>query len=82
MSCQDSGVHLHHGDVRGSSVHQVWVGCASSCVRTCILIIELQKVALLVQLVGVAVEKGEDGLQLRNGILADVHEGRLEGLHY
>lgn len=50
--------------------------------RTCVLVVELQKIALLVQLVGVAVEKGKDGLQLRDGIVADVHDGRLEGLHH
>lgn len=47
--------------------------------HTCILVVELQEVALLVQLVGVAVEEGEYGLELRNRVFVDVHEGRLVG---
>lgn len=49
---------------------------------TCVLIVELEEIPLLVQLIGVAVQEGEDGLQLRGCVVADVHEGRLEGLYH
>lgn len=43
---------------------------------------ELEKVALLVQLVGVAVEEREDTLQLGQSVLADLHDGRLVRLDH
>lgn len=60
----------------------IGLATSSGLARTCILVVQLQKVALLVQLVGVAVQKSKDGLQLRDGIIADIHEGRLESLYY
>ena len=36
----------------------------------------------MIELVGVAVEVGEDGLQLRDGVLVDVHDARLVGLNH
>lgn len=50
--------------------------------HTCVLVIQLQKIALVVQLVGVAVEQREDGLQLRNRVLVDLHDHRLIGLYH
>lgn len=50
--------------------------------RTRVLIIELQEITLLVELVLVAVQEGENGQELGNGIFVEVHEGRLEGLHH
>lgn len=46
------------------------------------MIVKFEEVALLVQLVGMAVKERKDGLQLRDGIVADVHEGRLKSLYY
>jgi hypothetical protein len=45
--------------------------------HTCILVVELEEISFLVQLVGVAVEEGKDGLKLRNRVLCDIHDGRL-----
>jgi hypothetical protein len=53
-----------------------------AAVRTSVLVIELEEVALLVQLVGMAVEQGEDGLQLGRRVGIDVHEGRVVGLDH
>lgn len=50
--------------------------------HTCVLVIQLQKVALMVQLVGVAVEQREDGQQLRNRVLVNLHDHRLIGLYH
>lgn len=50
--------------------------------HTCVLVIQLQKVALMVQLVGVAVEQRKDGLQLRNCVLVDLHDHGLVRLDY
>jgi hypothetical protein len=44
--------------------------------------VELEKVAFLVQLVGVAVQEREDALQLGERVLADLHDGRLVGLYH
>jgi hypothetical protein len=44
--------------------------------------VELEKVAFLVQLVGVAVQEHEDALQLGEGVLADLHDGRLVCLYH
>ena len=41
-----------------------------------VLVIQLQKVALLVQFVGVGVEEAEDGLELGRGVGVDVHHVR------
>ena len=38
---------------------------------------ELEEIALLVQLVGMAVEEHEDALQLGQGVVAHFHDGRL-----
>lgn len=43
------------------------------------MIVEFEEIAFLVELVGVGVEKGKDGLQLRDGVSGDVHERRLVG---
>lgn len=43
---------------------------------------ELEKVAFLVQLVGVTVQEHEDTLQLRESVLADLHDGRLVRLYH
>jgi hypothetical protein len=43
--------------------------------RTGILVIQFQKIALVIELVLVAVEKGKNRLQLRDGILCNVHDG-------
>lgn len=58
-----------------------WFGL-SGFARTCILVVQFQEITLLVQLVGMAVQKSKNGLKLRNGIFADIHEGRLESLYY
>lgn len=47
--------------------------------HTSILVVELEEVALLVELVGVTVEKRKDGEQFGDGVLVDLHEGRLVG---
>lgn len=80
MSCPDWDAHLLKVIRRTGLRSTARKGKTGK--RTCILVVELQEVALLVQLVGVAVEKGEDGLQLRDGIVADVHDGRLKGLYH
>jgi len=49
---------------------------------TDVLIVQLQKVAFLVQLVGVTIQEGENRLQLREGLLVDIHEGRLVGIYH
>ncbi len=54
-------------------------GRVAGGIRTGVLVVEFQKVTLLVELVGMAVEKSKDGLQLGDGIFGDVHEGRLVG---
>ena len=43
---------------------------------------KLEEVALLVQLVGVAVQEHEDALQLRQRVLAHFHDGRLVCLYH
>lgn len=43
---------------------------------------ELEEVALLVQLVRVAVQEHEDALQLGQRVLADLHDGRLVRLYH
>lgn len=43
---------------------------------------ELEEIALLVQLVRVAVEEGEDALQLRQRVLAHLHDWRLVRLNH
>lgn len=50
--------------------------------HTCVLVIQLQKVTLVVQLIGVAVEQRKDGLQLRNRVLVDLHDHGLVGLYH
>jgi hypothetical protein len=49
---------------------------------TAVLVVELEKIALLVQLVGVTVKKGKNGLKLRDSVFIDVHHERLPGLHH
>jgi hypothetical protein len=49
---------------------------------TAVLVVEFEKIALLVQLIGVTVKKGENGLELRDSIFIDVHHERLPGLHH
>lgn len=51
-------------------------------IRTYVLVVKLQEITFLVQLVRMAVEEGEDGQQLRDGIFGDVHEVRCVGLHH
>lgn len=43
---------------------------------------ELEEIALLVQLVGVAVQEHEDALQLGQRVLANLHDGRLVSLYH
>lgn len=52
------------------------------CSRTCVLIVEFQKVSFLIQFVGVAIEQCKDGLELRNSVFVNVHDGRLVGLNH
>ena len=47
-----------------------------------LLIVQLQKITLLVQLIRMAVEEGENGLQLGYSVFVDIHEGRLVCLDY
>jgi hypothetical protein len=44
--------------------------------------VELEEVALLVQLVRVTVQEGEDALQLGQRVLADLHDWRLVRLDH
>lgn len=46
------------------------------------MVIKLEEIPLLVKLVGVTVEEGKNGLQLRDCVVANIHDGRLECLHY
>jgi hypothetical protein len=39
--------------------------------------VELEEIALLVELVGMAVEKGKDALELGERVCADFHDWRL-----
>jgi hypothetical protein len=50
--------------------------------RTGVGVVELEKVALMVQLVRVAVQKGKDTLQLRQCVLTNLHYGRLVRLYH
>ena len=49
---------------------------------TRVQVVELEEVALLVQLVGVTVEEAEDRLQLGQGVEGDFHHGRAVGLDH
>jgi hypothetical protein len=44
--------------------------------------VELEKVALLVELVGMAIEEGKDTLQLRQCVVANLHHGGLVCLQH
>jgi hypothetical protein len=44
--------------------------------------VKFEEVALLVQLVRMAVQEGEDALQLRQRVLAYLHNGRLVRLYH
>lgn len=50
--------------------------------HTCILVVKLKEVPFLIELVGMTVKEGENGLQLRDSVVTNIHDGRLEGLHY
>lgn len=50
--------------------------------RTCVLVVQLQKVALLVELIGMAVEKRKDRLQLGDSVFVDIHDRRLVGVDH
>lgn len=43
---------------------------------------ELQKIALLIELVGVTVQERKDRLELWNSVLGNFHERRLVGLDH
>lgn len=50
-------------------------------VHTGIEIVQLQEIPLLIQLVGMAVQERENGLQLRQRVLEDLHQGWLVRLN-
>lgn len=80
MSYRDSGGPLSEELAYATEIQATSASSRLRERRTSVLVVELQEVPLLVQLVAMAVEEGEDGLELRNGVLADIHAGRLVGL--
>lgn len=83
-SCAKHSAHVLSGFGLPSNIVSVGVSkrsCGSNAgmarLHTGVLIIQLQKVAFMIQLVRVAVEQRENGLQLRDGVLVDLHDGRL-----
>jgi hypothetical protein len=73
------GVQLRRIPQRQDSANQLSKAFCPSAVGVRltlgILVIQFQKIALVIELVLVAVEKGKNRLQLRDGILCNVHDG-------